>query len=181
MEKRSGDECASYNPSGTWRKVSAEVKGRPRGTSLLIQYPHAVLDPDWTRRENTERFTTHHKSISPSVHPSGSETCCQLRCVAERAGTLATSSNPICPVLLTFTPCEQNTIDMPTINTIIMPKSGHSPLPTASCSHPGQLQAGALGGKIPCTFAEEELSVTFRALGGEINQLSTRKVPSQPL
>ena len=47
MEKRSGDKCASYKSSGTWRKVSAEVKGRPRGTSLLIQYLHTVLDPDW--------------------------------------------------------------------------------------------------------------------------------------
>lgn len=110
-----------------WDLEKSQRRGKGQASAVyLIQYPHAVLDPDWTRRENTEAGLQHIITISPSVHPSGSETCCQLRCVAERAGTLATSSNPICPVLLTFTPCEQNTIDMPTINTIIMPKSGHS-------------------------------------------------------
>lgn len=93
-----------------------------------------------------------HQVFTPAV---SRKMCCQLRCVTERAGNPATFSNPICPVLLTFTPCEHNTIDMPTINTIIMPKSGHSPLPTPSCSHTDQLQAGSLGGKIPRTFAEE--------------------------
>lgn len=47
MEKRSGDKYASHDPFGTWRKLSAEIKGKQRGTSLLVQYLHTVLDPDW--------------------------------------------------------------------------------------------------------------------------------------
>ena len=109
------------------------------------------------QRERTPSVSQHiinpsHQVFTPVV---SRKMCCQLKCVAERAGTLATSSSPIYPVLLTFTPCEHNTIDMPTINTIIMPTSGHSPLCTPPCSHTAQLQAGSLRGKIPCTFAEE--------------------------